>query len=92
MRGTSSGIRKGLVYSKSATTRESQGRPEKEMTYHDFIHTSLDTRINLTSTRICRYTADGHMPSDFLQLLELANLPSTSQAIHNRHLNVEQDD
>jgi len=62
------------------------------MTYHDFIHASLDARINLTSTGICRYTADGHMSSDFQQFLEFANLSSTSQAIHNRHFYIEQDD
>ena len=60
-------------------------------TYHDLIHTSLNTRGDLLDTGVCCDTDNRHMSNNFLHLLELANTSCTCQSIHDRHLDVQKD-
>jgi hypothetical protein len=61
-------------------------------TYHNLVHTSLDTRGDLLDTSVGCDTDNRYVSNDFFSLLESTNASCTCESIHDRHLDVQKDD
>jgi hypothetical protein len=58
----------------------------------NIIHTSFQRRLDLLLSGIRRHSDDRHVPSDFALALKLSDHFGTSQAIHDRHFLVHEND